>query len=324
MTTTLQTALDTPETPAAEPVLNPSALAAPAFLLNCPFSYATVEANNAWMQELSPEARTVDRRKALRQWLELYHFLSGEALVYVLPTPVETALQDLTFTANVAMVPEHIPGRDVVIVSNFTSEPRVGEAAVAQRFFEAMGYRTYVAPHKFEGDAEIKHLHDNVYVGGFGIRSEAAAYRWMENTFDMKVIKVRETDDYLYHLDCTIFPLTREDTLVCTEAYKRSEVTAIEKHTNVHAVSLDMCLTGICNSVRLNNTILNASHIHELKANTEEYKAERDKNRRLEDIAVELGLEVSYFNLSEFHKGGALLSCLVMHLNRNSYEFKLL
>ncbi len=34
-------------------------------------------------------------------------------------------------------------------------------------------------------------------------------------------------------------------------------------------------------------------------------------------------MEVSYFNLSEYLKGGGLLSCMVMHLNRYSYAFKL-
>jgi N-dimethylarginine dimethylaminohydrolase len=305
-------------------VLNPSRLAKPTFLMNCPFSYSTEFANNAWMRDLAPQARAVDTRKALRQWLEVYHFLASEALVYVLPTPDGQQLQDLVFTANIGVVLEHIPERDVVIISNFSSEPRIGESAVGRRFFESMGYRTFVAPHKFEGDAELKHLRDNVYVGGFGIRSDVAAYHWMEDTFDMKVVTLRETDEYLYHLDCTFFPLTREDALVCTEAYERSELTHIERYTNIRDVSLDLCLTGICNSVRLNNTILNASHIYELKTNTDEYRAERAKNRQLEDIAGELGLEVGYFNLSEYHKGGGLLSCLIMHLNRKSYEFRLL
>src|ERR1043166_992631 len=89
---------------AVEPLLNPIRLAIPAFVLNCPFSYSTEQANNAWMQELTPQARTVDPRKAFRQWMELYNFLSAEALVYVLPTPAESQLQDLTFTANVGMV----------------------------------------------------------------------------------------------------------------------------------------------------------------------------------------------------------------------------
>ena len=43
----------------------------------------------------------------------------------------------------------------------------------------------------------------------------------------------------------------------------------------------------------------------------------------LEDIAVKYGFEVSYFNLSEYFKSGALLSCMVMHLNRQSYQLTL-
>ena len=76
--------------------------------------------------------------------------------------------------------------------------------------------------------------------------------------------------------------------------------------------------------MRLYNTILNASNIHDMKAGTEEYREELAKNRRLEDIAMELGFEVSYFNLSEYLKGGALLSCMLMHWNRRSYDVRLL
>ena len=34
-------------------------------------------------------------------------------------------------------------------------------------------------------------------------------------------------------------------------------------------------------------------------------------------------MEVTYFDLGEYMKGGALLSCMVMHLNRYSYAFRL-
>src|SRR5262249_13821991 len=180
-----------------------------------------------------------------------------------------------------------------------------------------------VSPHKFEGEADLKHLHDNVYIGGYGIRSEAATYDWMEETFGAKIVRVRMTDPYLYHLDCSIFPITRQDTLVCTELYGKAEVTEMEKVTNVIDVSADVAYNGICNSVRLGNCILNASNIHELKAGSEDYTLELAKNRRLEDVATNLAFEVCYFNLSEFMKGGALLSCMAMHLNRNSYSFAL-
>jgi N-dimethylarginine dimethylaminohydrolase len=307
-----------------EPAVNPTSLEKPAFLLSCPFSYCTDIANNAWMQEMQPGDRKVNMKRAMRQFLEFYHFLCSEAVVYLLPAPGRCSLQDLVFTANLGIVPEHLPDKNTAILSNFTSEPRRGETPVGVRFFEAMGYNTYVAPHRFEGEAELKHLCDNVYIGGFGIRSEREAYEWMEREFDMTIVKVEEVDDYLYHVDTTIFPITREKTLVCTEMYEEHEIAAIEEHTEIIDVSADHCYSGICNSVRLCNTILNASHIHELKPGTEDYKNEIAKNRRLEDIAVNLGFEVSYFNLGEYLKGGALLSCMVMHLNRHSYSFNLL
>lgn len=319
----IQTADPATET-AAQPSLTPGTLTRPAFVMNAPFSFSTAEANNPWMQDLPPDKRQVDRRRAIVQFLQLYRFISGDAIVYLVPTPRGCGLQDLVFTANLGVVLEHVPGRDVAVISNFTSAPRRGETAIGLAFFESMGYQARVAPYTFEGDAELKHLHDNVYVGGYGIRSERETYDWMERTFDMQVVKVRLQDPYLYHLDCSVFPITREDTLVCTELFEEDEVAEIERQTNVIDVSVDDCYSGICNTVRLYNTLMNASHIHELKAGTEEYRHEIAKNRSLEDLAARLALEASFFNLSEFLKGGALLSCMLMHLNRNSYEVSLL
>jgi N-dimethylarginine dimethylaminohydrolase len=295
----------------------------PAYLLCPPFTYATSVANNVWMEEMEADRREPDPARAMAQFLELYRFLAAEALVYLLAAPSGADLQDLVFTANLGVVLEHPAGPGTVVVSNFTSEPRRGETEVGVRFFEQMGYDVHVAPRKFEGDAELKHLHDNVYAGGYGIRSERETYDWMEEAFEMKVVKLRESDSYLYHLDCTVFPLTREDTLVCTKLFEKEEVAELERHTNVIDVTPEECYSGICNSVRLGNVILNSSHIHELKAGTDDYREEVAKNRKLEDIAVDHAFEVAYFNLSEYHKGGALLSCMVMHLNRHSYAFRL-
>jgi len=302
---------------------NPTQLQRPAFLLNFPFSYSTQVANNAWMRDLDDRQRRPDFKWAMVQFLEVYRCMASQAVVYLLPTPRGADLQDLVFTGNLGVVLEHHEGQNTVVISNFTSEPRRGETAVGVRFFEGMGYDVHISPHRFEGDAELKHLHDNIYVGGYGIRSERETYDWMEDQFDMKVVKVRETDDYLYHLDCTVFPLTREDTLVCTEMFQREEIAQLERYTNIIDVSVADCYQGICNSVRLSNVILNSSRIHELKRGTEEYALELHKNRTLEDIATGAAFEVSYFNLSEYEKGGALLSCMVLHLNRYSYAFKL-
>src|SRR5438094_10588169 len=83
----------------------------------------------------------------------------------------------------------------------------------------------------------------------------------------------------------------KENTLVCTELLEKDAVAEIEKVTNVIDVSVDDCYSGICNSVRLPKTVLNSSHIHDLKLGTEDYKREVHKNRQLEDIAANFALE---------------------------------
>lgn len=305
------------------PWRNPTQLEHPSFLLCFPFSYSTDVPNNPWMKDLADDRRQPDYKRAAVQFLELYRYLAAESLVHIIPTPREVSLQDQIYTANLGIVLEHLEDKNTVVISNFTSEPRRGETQVGVEFFRQMGYNVWVAPTKFEGEAELKHLHENVYVGGYGIRSEKATYEWMEQNFNMQVVKLRLTDPYLYHLDCLVFPINLESTLVCTELLEREEVAELEKVTNIIDVSVDDAYSGICNSVRLPKVVCNSSHVHELKKGSEDYQREVQKNRKLEDVAADLALEVSYFNLSEFHKSGALLSCMVMHLNRRAYQIAL-
>ena len=303
---------------------NLSHLDVPTFLMCPPLSYNTSTPNNIWMEDLDDIERKVDDKKAARQFQALYQFLSSRGVVQLLPVPSNCGLQDLVFTANLGIVLEHLPAKDTVVISNYDSKPRIGETEVGVKFFQSMGYQTIVPSTKFEGEAELKHLYDNVYIGGYGLRSQKETYEQFEEQFDMKIIKVRESDPYLYHLDCSIFPLTYEKTVVCTDLLSITEIKEIEAVTEIIDVSREEALPGLCNSVRVGNYLLNGSHIHELKRGTENYRLEIAKNRKLEDIAADNGFELALFNLSEYQKGGAALSCMVMHLNRVSYQYRLI
>src|SRR5262245_65815834 len=226
--------VDERQTQFVPPWVNPTQLTRPSYLLNFPFSYATGVANNPWMEDLSSDRRQPDFRRAAVQFLEIYRYMAAAgALVYVLPTPRGADLQDLMYTANLGIVLEHLPHQNTVVISNFASPPRRGETPVGVNFFQSMGYEIHVPPAKFEGEAELKHLHNNVYVGGYGIRSETETYDWMERNFDMRIVRLRLTDPYIYHLDCLVFPITSENTLVCTELFEQEEIAALEKGTNV-------------------------------------------------------------------------------------------
>ena len=291
----------------------PSQLPIPAFVMNFPFTLDTKVPNNIWMQELEEEALKINKGVAYRQFLDLYQFVAGNGLVCNLPAKGD--YQDLVYVANLGIYLPHIKDSNHIILSNFTSEPRQGEEEVGKSFFELMDYNVHMCPFKWEGEADLKYLYDNVYIGGYGIRSDIKAYEWMEENFDMKIIKVEMVDDYLYHLDCSIFPLTKDKTLVCTELFNEDELAQLSQYTEIIDVNIDDALNGMTNSVRLGNTILCASNISEMTRANENYEAETHKIESWEKICFNEGLEPVFFNLSEYMKSGAMLSCMMMHLN---------
>ena len=146
----------------------------------------------------------------------------------------------------------------------------------------------------------------------------------MEENFDMNIIKVAMVDEYMYHLDCSIFALNTHKTLVCTELYDKEELSEIEQHTEIIDIDVDDSLYGMANSVRLGNMVLCASNISELKKGSEFYEGEKHKIASLEKICSDEGMEPVVFNLSEYMKSGAMLSCMVMHLNRVDHSKTLL
>lgn len=289
-----------------------------AFLLCPPFNLSSDNPNNIWMKELSPEDRKIDIDKAFTQWFDFYSFLASSAMVYLIPAV--PGLQDQSYVANLGLVLPHRKTHDVVI-SNFTSEVRINESPEGIDFFKKLGYNVYQAPDKFEGEADLKFIKDNIYVGGYGIRSKKETYEWFEKEFDMKVIKVKMTDERLYHFDCMFLPVNTDNVIACTKLIDKSVLKEIEKHVEVHDVSQDVCESGITNSVISYQTICTHSDIDDLKASDENYPYEREKVDTLNKIAEKIGFEPIYFNISEYTKSGALMSCLVMHVTFNDFKY---
>lgn len=284
----------------------------PAFLMSPPDFLAAEQANNVWMRDLPAELRRIDRARAAAEFMQVYSFLAARARVFLLPS--RPGLQDQTYVANLAAVLPHTPDHRVV-VANFRSEPRRGETEAGLAFLRLIGNPCIVSPPFFEGEADLKYLNGNVYIGAHGMRTSEEALRWLEEEFAMEVIPLRVTNEYLYHLDCLVFPVSREEVFLCTRFVEPEILARIERHVGVVDVSPISAIAGITNCVRIGEHILCATHIDDLDEGHPEWAGERAKIDELESICRDRGLTPKYFKLTEFLKSGALLSCMVMHLN---------
>jgi N-dimethylarginine dimethylaminohydrolase len=295
----------------------------PVYVMNIPVSFATDVKNNIWMQEMNNDELEVDLPKALREMWEIYSFLTSHGFVYLLPASPDCHLQDLVYVSNNGIV-LHELDVPTYLGSNFSAENRRGEEQYGLQLFERLGYRSVQCPFHFEGEAEMKRVSKNQYIGGYGMRSDKKAFEWMEAEYGIHVLPVKLTDPYLYHLDCSIFPIKDESLIVAVDSFSKKELKSMEKIAEIIPISTEQAHTGLTNSVRMGNYILNGSDIDYLKKGTNDYRMERSKNDRLEEIAAGQGMEVCYFNMEEFLKGGGLLSCMVLNVNYKSYETKLL
>lgn len=295
--------------------ITPSQLSFPAFVLCPPFYVSTDIVNNKWMEEIKEK---IDKDKFIFQWLDFYQVLTGQALVLLIP-PVN-GLQDQTYVNSGVYLP-HIKDKNIVILSNFKAEGRAGEEIALGKFLTDFGYTCIPCPYKFEGEPELKFLKDNIYFGGYGQRTEEKALDWITENYDAKIIKIEEKDPYLYHLDCSVFVINENNIIANTKYWSKKTKREVEKVCTIHEVSEDDVWQGICNSVRCEEFIFNASSLKFMKKDNPDYEKEETKNKTLENIANKLGMEVVYFDMSECFKSGALLSCFVMHLNYKNRSF---
>ena len=290
----------------------PSRSPFPVFVLCQPLFVDTKIENNVWMKKLKGEEGEIDKERFMGEWYNFYQLLSAEALVYLIPP--KKGLQDQTYVNSFAYLP-HIKEKDVIVLSNFTAKGRAGEEVVSGDFLKTLGYEIVKSPFKFEGEAELKYLADNIYFGGYGQRSDIQTYKWIERKYGAKIITIKEVNPKLYHLDCSLFVLDPENVMACTSIFDKSTVKEIEKVANIHSVTEAACNECVCNSVRVGELIIMASSLKFMGRDDPEYPKERKKNDEAEKICRDLGLEIMYIEMKEAAKSGAALSCFVSRLN---------
>lgn len=280
-------------------------------LLLCPPEFLSTKVrNNMWMKKMNGKELEVNVDKAMAQWHDMYSLFTHEAIVYLLPP--DKRYQDQVYVTNAGVVLPHV-GK-TIILSKYKAEGRPGEEIELKDFAEVLDYETVQCPHFFEGEAELKWVKDNIYIGGYGIRSDIEAFDWMEKKFDAKIIKVKETDPLTYHLDCSVFPIS-EDKVICnSDLVKGETLKEVEKITEPIMITKKEAEFSLTNCLRIGSVIYNATSIKSMKKDDDEYPWEKQKNEKLEKICRDVGLEMVWVDLGELNKSGAALSCCILHL----------
>ena len=292
----------------------------PILLMNLPLSLSAQIPNNAWMQDMSPEKREIRLDRAIAQFLALYKHIAQRAVVYLLPST--QGLQDQPYVSNLGLALSHCKD-DTVIISRFRSAPRIGEERIGADFFNLMNFIVERPPEEFEaeplyfeGEADLKHIRGNLYIGAHGLRTSRNALTWAAERFEMEIVPFRITDPYLYHLDCCFLRVTEQAVLLCTSVADPICLRALERHCEIIDVSLEHARAGITSCLPLPGEILCDSDIVELTRKSDSYPTEKTKIERLENICSRFGRTLRVFCMSEFYKSGAQLSCLIMHIKQ--------
>lgn len=280
----------------------PTKLELPVYLINSPIYF-----------ENHPELirRKVNFPKLVNQFFELYNYMASESCIYLLPTNDKNSISSL-ITANCGVL---LPNLDIIILNPKASKN-------IENFFQFLGYNISRCPFAFEGELNLRYLKDNIYIGGYykGQKSSFEALEWIEKNYDVKIIKLDLKNPDFPYLNNSVFLISKDYLLLNINSFTRKEGQELRSHLSLINVPIENCYQGMCNTLRFFNTLINTSDIHNLKRNSSEYQKEIKKNQFLEDIANDFGMNVSYFNLSEYAKLKFWLSDLYFHLNQVSYK----
>jgi N-dimethylarginine dimethylaminohydrolase len=158
-------------------------------------------------------------------------------------------------------------------------------------------------------------------MGGYGFRSDIKAHHWIAEKFGCRIIPIKETDETLYHLDCSAFVMNAYSVMLCAEIMDRQTVHQIEQFASVIPVNKQDAYAGICNSLKVEDAIYNSSPLKFMRPDDDDYDGQKHKNETLERICRDLGYEIVYLDLSQAELAGAKLSCFCAPLSGSQARY---
>lgn len=243
----------------------------------------------------------VNKKKAQEQWLNLIIAIGNCGIPVHFQKP-EKGLYDQCFTANHAFC-----FGLKAMVAKFAAPAREPETQIAARFLQELDYSITLVPETYEIDLKPCWGEGrNTFFFGYGPRSSRHALPHVQKFLgsEATIIPLELVDNYFYHLDLTLTVLPREYFIVYTAAFSPSSKTrlldwfvanGIDVQERVYFLADDEARAFMANSVCLaGNHILTHRYSNQLKG----WISAR-------------GFEVHEIDVSEFHKSGGSVACLV-------------
>ena len=175
---------------------------------------------------------TVDHAAALRQWEGLRDaYASLGIAVHTLKG--EVGLPDMVFCANQTLpVYAEPPEERKIILSRMHAPERRAEVPHYAPFFRRHQYVPHTLPDHIRelegmGDA-LWHLGRALLWGGYGFRSDLAAYEYLSDLLSVPVIAFRLEDPDFYHLDTCLCLLNEETALIYPGAFDAEGLALLE------------------------------------------------------------------------------------------------
>jgi N-dimethylarginine dimethylaminohydrolase len=268
----------------------------------CPPTYLSNKIpNNVFMEE---DKGPIDVDRALQQWDNAKHLIQALG-TEVLEIPPVNGAQDQTFVSNVA-----VAIAPYIILANYKAPGRPIEVEPARQFFTRMGYQCIQPPFVFEGDAELKKLNDTTYIGGYGKFTDIRALDWIEQKTGKRIVKVRETNDKLYHLDCSLHVLDQENVIASPDGLDAASMKLLGSVAKVTVIPKGLASVGVTNGVKIADKKVYLSGTLQ-----PEDPAYQKGIEWLLETFYQFGYVVTFLDTDAVNRSGADLSCQCMELN---------
>ena len=222
----------------------------PTKILMCKPDY--FEVNYSGNEYMKDNIGKVDHEIAMKQWSDLksiYENLHFEVLLI----PSAEGLVDMVFTANQSLPFLDEKGNKGIVLSKMKNEQRMEEVKYFKKFYQDIGYEIFELPDNvkyFEsmGDCVIDYER-NILFGGYGYRTDENTYDELANYTNLKIVRLRLINPYLYHLDTCFSILNKENAVISENAFDEESLGKLKSYFNniIYADNEENLKYFICN-----------------------------------------------------------------------------